>query len=155
MAQDLRTYLDLVKRRKPGDFEIVSKPVDPRFEMTALVVKPARVGGPSATAEIAAAAADRGVPVIVSTLFETGIGIATALAIAADLPEGAGSGADGPIDHGLATAGLLEHDLLIASPVVEDGRMVVPAGMGAGGLGVVLDTRAVERFRIEAVGATR
>ena len=39
MAQDLRTYLDLVKRRKPGDFEIVSKPVDPRFEITALVVK--------------------------------------------------------------------------------------------------------------------
>src|SRR5436309_954344 len=39
MAQDLRSYLDLVKRRKPGDFEIVSKPVDPRFEITALVVK--------------------------------------------------------------------------------------------------------------------
>src|SRR5947207_12825019 len=39
MAQALRSYLDLVKRRKPGDFEIVSKPVDPRFEITALVVK--------------------------------------------------------------------------------------------------------------------
>src|SRR5947207_15491887 len=39
MAQVLRSYLDLVKRRKPGDFEIVSKPVDPRFEITALVVK--------------------------------------------------------------------------------------------------------------------
>src|SRR5258705_11657704 len=39
MALDLRSYLDLVKRRKPGDFEIVSKPVDPRYEITALVVK--------------------------------------------------------------------------------------------------------------------
>src|SRR3989442_965382 len=39
MAQDLRSYLDLVKRRKPGDFEIVSKPVNPRYEITALVVK--------------------------------------------------------------------------------------------------------------------
>src|SRR5216683_403650 len=39
MAQDLRSYLDLVKRRRPGDFEIVSKPVDPRYEITALVVK--------------------------------------------------------------------------------------------------------------------
>ena len=39
MAQDLRSYLDLVKRRKPGDFEIVSKSVDPRYEITALVVK--------------------------------------------------------------------------------------------------------------------
>src|SRR6266446_5755209 len=39
MAQDLRSFLDLVKRRKPGDFEIVSRPVDPRYELTALVVK--------------------------------------------------------------------------------------------------------------------
>ena len=44
MAQDLRGYLDLVKRRKPGDFEIVSKLVDPRFEITALVVKLEREG---------------------------------------------------------------------------------------------------------------
>src|SRR5881398_191100 len=44
MAQDLRSYLDLVKRRKPGDFEIVSKSVDPRFEITALVVKLEREG---------------------------------------------------------------------------------------------------------------
>src|SRR5262245_29918506 len=44
MAQDLRSYLDLVKRRKPGDFEIVSKAVDPRFEITALVVKLEREG---------------------------------------------------------------------------------------------------------------
>ena len=39
MAQDLRSYLDLVKRRKPGDFEIVTRSVDPRYEITALVVK--------------------------------------------------------------------------------------------------------------------
>ena len=44
MAQDLRSYLDLVKRRKPGEFEIVSKPVDPRYEITALVVKLEREG---------------------------------------------------------------------------------------------------------------
>jgi len=44
MAQDLRSYLDLVKRRKPGDFEIVSRAVDPRFEITALVVKLEREG---------------------------------------------------------------------------------------------------------------
>src|SRR5499433_487601 len=44
MAQDLRSYLDLVKQRKPDDFEIVSKPVDPRFEITALVVKLEREG---------------------------------------------------------------------------------------------------------------
>jgi UbiD family decarboxylase len=39
MAQDLRSFLDLVKREKPEDFQIVSRPVDPAYEITALVVK--------------------------------------------------------------------------------------------------------------------
>jgi 3-polyprenyl-4-hydroxybenzoate decarboxylase len=39
MAQDLRSFLDLVKRQKPDDFQIVSRPVDPAYEITALVVK--------------------------------------------------------------------------------------------------------------------
>jgi UbiD family decarboxylase len=39
MAQDLRSFLDLVKRRAPEDFQIVSRPVDPAYEITALVVK--------------------------------------------------------------------------------------------------------------------
>jgi UbiD family decarboxylase len=39
MAQDLRSFLDLVKRRAPEDFRIVSRPVDPAYEITALVVK--------------------------------------------------------------------------------------------------------------------
>ena len=39
MAQDLRSFLDLVKRRAPEDFLIVSRPVDPAYEITALVVK--------------------------------------------------------------------------------------------------------------------
>jgi len=39
VAQDLRSYLDLVKRRAPGDFEIVAREVDPAYEITALVVK--------------------------------------------------------------------------------------------------------------------
>jgi len=117
----------------------------------ALVVKPVRVGGASAAGEIADLAARRGVPVIVSTLFETGIGIAAALSIAAVLPEVDRGGGDGP-DHGLATAGLLEHDLLAASLLVEDGRMFAPLGPGSGGLGVALEERALDRFRVDAVG---
>ena len=39
MPQDLRNYLDLIKRRKPEEFVIVSKEVDPVYEITALVVK--------------------------------------------------------------------------------------------------------------------
>lgn len=118
-----------------------------------LVVKLARVGGPAAVAEIAERAAEHGVPVVVSTLFETGIGIAAALAAAAALPEIGLSEAAAPPDHGLATAGLLDHDLLEESLIVADGRMHATGHPGSGGLGVVLDNRALARFRAEAVGA--
>jgi UbiD family decarboxylase len=39
MAQDLRTYLDLLKRKRPDDWVVVSQEIDPAFEITALVVK--------------------------------------------------------------------------------------------------------------------
>src|SRR5215468_10527930 len=39
MAQDLRSYLDLIKRGKPEEFVVVSKEMDPVYEITALVVK--------------------------------------------------------------------------------------------------------------------
>ncbi len=118
-----------------------------------LVVKPARVGGPAAVAEIAEIAAERGVAVVISTLFETGVGIAAALAAAAVLPAVEASRLDDAPEHGLATSGLLDHDLLLESLIVEDGRMSAPGRSGSGGLGVELDLRALERFRVEAVGS--
>ena len=39
MAQDLRSYLDLVKRKRPDEFVIVGKSIDPAYEITAFVVK--------------------------------------------------------------------------------------------------------------------
>jgi 2,5-furandicarboxylate decarboxylase 1 len=39
MAQDLRSFLDEIKRRRPEDLQVVSRPVDPAYEITALVVK--------------------------------------------------------------------------------------------------------------------
>ncbi len=39
MAQDLRSYLDLLKRKRPEDLVTISKEVDPAHEITALVVK--------------------------------------------------------------------------------------------------------------------
>jgi UbiD family decarboxylase len=39
MAQDLRSYLDGVKRRKPDDVQVVAQEVDPAYELTAIVVK--------------------------------------------------------------------------------------------------------------------
>jgi L-alanine-DL-glutamate epimerase-like enolase superfamily enzyme len=118
-----------------------------------LVVKPARVGGPVAVAEIAAAAAAREVPVVVSTLFETGIGVAAARACAAALPSVPWRGTTRSLPHGLATAGLLEHDLLRAPLVVDAGLMTAPAGEGSGGLGIVIDEPALHRLAGERVGA--
>ena len=119
-----------------------------------LVVKPARVGGPVAVAEIAAAAASHGVPVVVSTLFETGIGISAALRASMGLPSVLGSRFAAPLAHGLATFGLLEHDLLEEPLVVEDGWMRAPGGAGAGRLGVRVSRPAVARFAAEFVEAT-
>lgn len=39
MAQDLRTYLEQVKSKKADDFLVISKEIDPAYEITALVVK--------------------------------------------------------------------------------------------------------------------
>ena len=39
MAQDLRSFLDQIKRRKAEELVVVTRPVDPAYEITALVVK--------------------------------------------------------------------------------------------------------------------
>ena len=112
-----------------------------------LVVKPARVGGPSVVAAIAALAAKHGVPVVISSMFETGVGLAAGLRCAASLPDVQGWPAAAR-DHGLATADLLEADLLVEPLRIDRGRMRVPEGPGSGGLGVVLDEAAVARYEV-------
>jgi len=39
MGQDLRSFLDAVKRRTPDALQVISRTVDPAYEITALVVK--------------------------------------------------------------------------------------------------------------------
>jgi UbiD family decarboxylase len=39
MSQDLRSYLDIIKRTDPEDFLTISREVDPAFEITAITVK--------------------------------------------------------------------------------------------------------------------
>src|SRR5438132_8997445 len=39
MSQDLRSYLDLIKQNLPEDFLVVSREVDPAYEITAITVK--------------------------------------------------------------------------------------------------------------------
>jgi o-succinylbenzoate synthase len=89
----------------------------------ALVVKPARVGGPRRALAIIQAASELGVPVTISTLYETGVGIATALHLAAIVP--------GDRAHGLATQDLSRDDPVHGLPPVVQGRMIVP-GPGLG-----------------------
>ena len=96
-----------------------------------LVVKPSRVGGPRASVRIAQAAAAAGVFVTISTMYESGIGLAAALHVAATLP--------GDRAHGLGTLALLEWDLIGGSLPIVAGRMSLPPGAG---LGVTLDATA-------------
>lgn len=103
----------------------------------ALVVKPARVGGLRHAGGIVELATAAEVPVTISTLFETGVGIAGGLHLAAAVP--------GEQAHGLATAELLESDLLQRALAVDEGRMQVPGGPG---LGISLDDVALERYRV-------
>ncbi|HEV3495177.1 MAG TPA: enolase C-terminal domain-like protein [Actinomycetes bacterium] len=81
----------------------------------ALVVKVQPLGGFTATFEVAAAA---GVPVIVSSMHETSIGLAAGLALAAALDEL-------PYACGLGTAGLLPADVVADPLLPEDGWLAV------------------------------
>ena len=55
--------------------------------------------------------------------------------------------------HRLATAGLLEHDLVREPLVMEAGFLAAPGGEGTGALGVALDEQALHRFGAETVEA--
>ena len=103
-----------------------------------LVVKPARVGGPLEAVRIARLARAHGVPTVLSTLFETGVGLAAALHVAALLP------CTGPA-HGLDTAALLADDLVLGDLRPVEDRLTLPSGPG---LGVAIDEAAVERYRV-------
>jgi L-Ala-D/L-Glu epimerase len=102
-----------------------------------MVVKPARVGGLAQAARIVDLAVATDTRVTVATLFESGVGVAAALHLAAIVPGGHA--------HGLSTAGLLASDLLTEALPIQGGRMALPS---APGLGVAIDPLAVERYRV-------
>lgn len=92
-----------------------------------VVLKPAWLG---LRASVAAArrAVQEGLDVVVTSALESSVGIAAALHVAAVVP-------DRLLACGLATAELLEHDVVADPPRVNEGRMELPA---APGLGVTL-----------------
>ena len=102
----------------------------------AVVLKPMRLGGASVTRYLAQFAAASGLGVVVTTNIDTGIGTAMALHVAASLLD------DGTA-HGLATASLLQHDLLVVPLAVERGAIHLPSSPG---LGIELDEDAAARF---------
>lgn len=103
-----------------------------------LVLKPMALGGALATWELAALARDRGVDVVITSMLEAGVGIAAAAQLAAALPP--------PLRPcGLATAALLESDLLTAPLPIDGGLLHLPAGQG---LGVRVDEAALRRYTV-------
>lgn len=90
-----------------------------------LNVKPGRLGGVAAAADVVALAAEAGVDAFVGGLFETGIGRAGALAVAA-LP-----GCTLPTDLGPSDR-YFERDLTAAIALGEDGTMAPLPGPGIG-----------------------
>lgn len=89
------------------------------------IIKPAIIGGLTASRELIDLASSAGVQVIVTSAIETGVAITAALHLAATLPK--------PIPPcGLATGTLLETDLLVEFPVISSGQMMVPDRPGLG-----------------------
>jgi len=103
---------------------------------TVLVIKPMVVGGLTKARRIADLAREHGAGAIVTTTIDSGIGTAAALQLAATLP-------DTGLAFGLATAELLDADILGQPLIVQHGDMVVPTGPG---LGVTLDEKALARW---------
>ncbi len=98
-----------------------------------LVLKPMILGGLTASVAIAARAAERGIGAFVTTTFDSSLGTAAALHLAASLPADAA--------HGLGTGEHLATDVLPTTILPERGRLTLPA---AAGLGVTLDEDALE-----------
>ena len=104
----------------------------------ALVLKPMRLGGVRPALALAREAAARGVPCVVTTTFDAGIGVAAALHLAAAVPRVATLPAPA---HGLATADHLAADIVAEPPRPNGGALPVPARPG---LGVALDAAALD-----------
>ena len=101
-----------------------------------LVLKPMRLGGLSTAHYLAKVALSAGLGAFVTTTIDTGIGTAAALHLAASLPY------DGRA-HGLATASLLQNDLLTRPLSISRGYMALPDGPG---LGVELDEARAAQY---------
>ena len=108
-----------------------------------LVIKAGRRGGLNESLELMRLAEDRGKGLVVTSSLESGVGLAASVHLAATL-------AAHPFAHGLATASLLESDLLSAASLPWRGSVMTPTGIG---LGVSVDGSLLERYGIDVAGS--
>ena len=110
-----------------------------------LILKPLRLGGLRPAYDIAREAAEARVPCVVTTTFDSSIGTAAALQLAAAVPHAG-------LAHGLGTGGHLAADL-VATPLRPwRGKLRVPPSPG---LGVQLDDASLEGVATGAWYAVR
>lgn len=102
-----------------------------------LIVKPQLAGGLRAGRQIIQEAAAHGVRCVVTSTIEAGIGVSSALQLAASCSEI-------DLECGLATLQMLTDDLIVDDLPVQRGHMTVPTGAG---LGVGLDRAALLAYR--------
>jgi o-succinylbenzoate synthase len=105
-----------------------------------IVLKPQCLGGYAPVADHVRRRPS-GVRYVVTSAMEAGIGVVASLHIAAVLT--ASTAASAPLACGLATLHLLEDDLILDPPRIENGEMLLPDGRG---LGVTLDRAALGRY---------
>ncbi|MEX1023169.1 MAG: enolase C-terminal domain-like protein, partial [Dehalococcoidia bacterium] len=98
-----------------------------------VVLKPMLLGGLAAAAKIAVRAAEHGIGAFVTTTFDSSVGTAAALHLAASLPADAA--------HGLGTGEHLATDLTPSTLRPTRGRLALP---DAPGLGICVDAAALE-----------
>ena len=98
-----------------------------------VVLKPMLLGGVTPARAIAARAAEHGIGAFVTTTFDSSIGTAAALQLAASLPADAA--------HGLSTGEHLATDVVAHTLAPIRGRMVLPPTPG---LGIEVDDAALE-----------
>ncbi|GLC45490.1 hypothetical protein PLESTM_001741500 [Pleodorina starrii] len=89
-----------------GSYSAAGLPADRAAGLAAVVVKPSVVGGLEAAAEVAQWAQRRGVQTVISSAFESSVGLAGLLQLAAAVDAAAaagGGGGGGAVHHGLGT----------------------------------------------------
>ena len=99
----------------------------------AVVLKPMLLGGPRIAVALARLATEAALQTIVTSTFESSIGTAAALHVAAAIPERGGA-------HGLSTATFLDRDIVTSPLVPSEGRLAI----GTPGLGIELDEDALD-----------